>query len=76
MTPRTAESALDRLLPGVPALLLALFAGYAGTFVGAASASGAMVGHLALGLLLLAFAGWAASADPLGLGPSTRSSPS
>ena len=72
MTPRTAESGADRLLPLVPALLLALFAGYAGTFVGAASASGAILGHLALGLLLLAFAGWAASADPLGLGPTGR----
>lgn len=60
-------------MPYLPAFLLALFAGYAGTFVGAATASGAMLGHLALGVLLLVFGGRSgALADPLGLGSTGR----
>jgi len=54
-------------------LLLALFAGYAGTFVGGATATGAILGHLALGLVVLAFAGRAGGlSDPLGLGSAGR----
>ncbi len=63
----------DRLLPYLPALLLALFAGYSGTFVGGATAAGAMVGHLALGLTVFGFAARAGSPlDPLALGKSGR----
>jgi hypothetical protein len=61
------------LLPFLPALFLALFGGYAGTFVGAATATGAILGHLTLGLAVLAFAGRSgASFDPLGLGTRGR----
>lgn len=59
--------------PFLPALLLALFAGYAGTFVGGATAYGAMLGHLALGLLLFVSGGRSgAFTDPFGLGPAGR----
>lgn len=58
---------LGHLAPCLPAVLLLLFAGGAGTLAGAASAKRAIAGHLCL-LLCLAFAGrrWR---DPLGLGP-------
>src|SRR6185295_4164686 len=63
----------DLVLSFLPALLLALFAGYAGTFVGGATATGAIRGHLALGLVVLAFAGRAGGlSDPLGLGSAGR----
>lgn len=59
--------------PFLPALLLALFAGYAGTFVGGATAVGAILGHLVLGLLLFGFGGRSgALADPLALGSAGR----
>ena len=60
-------------MPFLPAMLLALFAGYAGTFVGAATAGGAIIGHLAIGLAVLMLAGRSgALADPLALGPTGR----
>jgi O-antigen ligase len=59
--------------PFLPALLLALFAGYAGTFVGGATAAGAILGHLVLGLAVLGFAGRdGAPSDPLALGQAGR----
>ncbi|MEP7009806.1 MAG: O-antigen ligase family protein [Acidobacteriota bacterium] len=63
----------DRFLAWMPALLLALFAGYAGTFVGGATAAGAILGHLAIGLAVFGFAGRVgAPFDPLALGKSRR----
>ncbi len=63
----------DRLQPFLPALLLALFAGYAGTFVGGTTAYGAILGHLALGLLVFGFGGRSGQgSDPLALGPAGR----
>ena len=71
--PSGRKSVGEGLLPFFPALLLALFSGYAGTFVGGATAAGAIFGHLALGLAVLGFAGRSgAVVDPLGLGSAGR----
>ncbi len=71
--PSGRKNSGERLRPFLPAFLLALFAGYAGTFVGAATGAGATLGHLALALVLFTLGGRPGlSSDPLGLGARGR----
>ena len=58
--------------PALPALLLALFLGWSGSFHGGAGSAAALAGHLAL--IAAAAWGWRGW-DPLGLGAAGRAAP-